>query len=125
MNNRNSQRSHTLRRGSTIMEMIGALGILMLLLSCFYASLHALLDAGKTFVREAQAVYVLENVVERLGAETARNPEHIKALFEEELAVSALGEEAISASCLGDDKGTRLRIHKSGKRLLAEVCIPK
>jgi len=108
------------------MEMIGALGILMLLLTCFYASLHGVLDAGRTFVREAQAIYVLENVVERLGAERTRDADRAKALLEEELAASALAkEEAITASCEPVEQGTRLRIRRSEKRLLAEVCIPK
>ena len=114
------------RCGSIILEMIGALGILMLLLSCFYASLHAVLGAGDTFVREAQAVYVLENVVERLAAESSRSPSRARTLLHEELAASDLsGEDAISASCDTGDRGTHLRIQKSGKRLLAEVCIPR
>jgi hypothetical protein len=108
------------------MEMLGALGMLMILLSCFYASLHAILGAGRTFVREAQAVYVLENVVERLGAEGTRDRDRAEAILDEELTASALAaDEAVSASCSSNEQGTLLRVHRSEKRLLAEVCIPR
>jgi hypothetical protein len=112
------------RKGFTVMELIGAAAVLFLLISCFYASVTALLRFQRAVADENSAIVVLANTLERIEAGDRRDEGRVRRILEDEFAGSALaGRGRLAPVCSRKDDGLRVGIARSDGVCVAEVRI--
>ncbi len=73
-----------------MVEMIAALGLLMILTTCFFASLKTLNNMDRTFSSEKRALMVADNTLERLANKKNYNSIDVKRIFMDEYQKSGL-----------------------------------
>ena len=110
--------------GFTLIELIGGIGVTLLLLGCFYSVVFGLYRLQDRYVTETQAVVVMGNAVERLEAKQPVDAESAGRVFQHEFARSDLSRKPeLKALCVPVSGGVRRAIVRTNGVVLAELKV--
>lgn len=108
-----------------LIEIIFAMGLLLMLSSVFLASMRSVKQLNNLVMAEAQAVQVADNTVERLSAMPNYSSAQVKAVFMDEYAKSNLPiVKKITPQITEQPNQLLLQFIKPNGRQLLEVKIP-
>ena len=109
-------------QGFTIIELIGAMSIAVILLTCFYTTLRGLYSMQRVLEEETMAVVVMNNLVERLDAEGTRDTAAVSRIFKEEYEKSPVSQTGkLTPECRTGDGVISVRILKKNGKPLAKL----
>lgn len=112
------------RNGYTLLEMSIALGLLILILGCFYAALRSLRDLEQTYWNETRAIVLLNNVLEQTHTNPPPRQDHINAILHQEFTRSGIPTNTgISAHSETNNHSLTLRIVTRRGTPLASMTI--
>ena len=115
------QRSRT-SPGFILFELIGCLAITAMLFLAFTAGMHRLHQTETELLERNRAHLVLENVLERAGAEARVTPALLDSLLQFELSRSPLHRaDRYEARSTGVDGRVRLHVRKVDGPVLSAV----
>jgi hypothetical protein len=108
-----------------LIEVVFAMGLLLMLSSVFMASMRSVHNLNNLVVAEAQAVQVADNTVERLAAMPGYSAAQVKAVFMDEYAKSSLPiAKKITPQITEQPNQLLLQFIKPNGKQLLEVKIP-
>jgi len=109
-------------RHFTLLELIFALGLLVLLATCFADSLELVRRQDRWFTEENRALLILDNTLERLTARPVRTLEEAQAIFLDEFRQSGLSANPeLSPVCNLNQRRLVLEILKQNRKPLAHL----
>jgi type II secretory pathway component PulJ len=110
------------RAGFLLMEMMASLALAAMLVGVFYSAMHRVRELEAMALAQGRALIVLENVVERLGAEPEAGRLRAGEILDEEFRASALHiADRFSARCEELQPGFRLLIVRESGTPVAAV----
>jgi len=80
--------------GFTIMELIVAMGLLVVVISAFTAVLNSIRSIETTYGYETKSIVVLNNMIERLEAGKSWNQEKVSEILKDEFTKSDLSDQS-------------------------------
>lgn len=105
-------------------EMIFALGLLMILTVCFFATTNTIQRMDKSFTDESCGLMVVDNTLERLEHKKQYNAEDVKRIFLDEYEKSGIKDRTkMLAGFTPKPDGAMLAIIKNNGKPLIEVQI--
>jgi hypothetical protein len=105
-------------------EMIFALGLLMVLSACFYATMNTIQKMDKSFTDESCGLMVVDNTIERLEHKKQYNSDDVKRIFLDEYDKSGIKDRTkMIAGFTPDNDGAAVAIIKKNGKTLIEVQI--
>lgn len=101
-------------------EMIFALGLLMVLSACFYATMNTIQKMDKSFTDESCGLMVVDNTIERLEHKKKYNSDDVKRIFLDEYDKSGIKDRTkmITGLSLNNDGVAVAIIKKNGKPII-------
>lgn len=106
----------------TIVEMIFALGLMVLLTACFFSSLKMLREMNASFTTENRGLSVLDNTLERLESIKAYDSKKAEQIFLDEYRKSCLARnDKVRPDTKKENGIIWMRIMKTNNKALAEV----
>ena len=105
-------------------EMLMALGLMLLLSVCYFASLKTIDRMDRAFTNDARALQVISNTVERLDRQKHYSPADIKRIFTDEFDKGGFPENSkISTNIKAGTDSSTLTILKANGKAIIEVKI--
>ena len=105
-------------------EMIFALGLLMILTACFFATTSTIQRMDKSFTGESCGLMVVDNTLERLEHRKQYNIDDVKRIFLDEYEKSGISDRTkMTAGFTPDADGAVLAIIRNNGKPLIEVQI--
>ena len=110
------------RSGFMIMEMVGAMALLVILVFVFHTSLRQIRKLETLALTQNRAQVVLQNVLERLEAEASLTPEIASEILTDEFEASSLNiPHRFHVACTPHEGRLRLLIVRADLRPVALV----
>lgn len=108
-----------------MVEMVIAMGLLVLMLAGFVSSFHVLRRANTAYVRECHCVWVMSNTLERLAARQTVTVDEARSLLAAELAATAMPGRSDVHPVVAYAPGLlRLRLEDARGRPIVAVEVP-
>jgi hypothetical protein len=112
--------------GYTVIELVGSMVVLIMLFTCFYASLNGLNRMQDVIGMESRAVIIMHNLAVRAQAAGSPSAETVSRILADEFRKSPLGNNAkLAVTCLDGKESILAAIVKSNGKPLAELRIRK
>ena len=107
-----------------VTEIVMALGLLMLLSACYFASMKTIDKMDRTFTNDTRALQTVANTVERLDNKKDYRSGDVKRIFMDEFGKSGFAENSgiVPRVSVGDEY-TELTLLKANGKPVIEVKI--
>ena len=110
------------KQGFALLEVVAALGILVMLFGFFYTALNGMYQIQDVYQAESRAVILLNNTVERCNAEKKLSHDIVSSIFLDEFQKSDLFyQEGFSPVCKEEKNFSILSVMKENGKPLAEL----
>lgn len=107
-----------------MIDILAAMVVLAVLSSMVITSLELSRRLERKTLKRNQALFVIDNSLERFAAANDKSFDHLRALFKDECEKSGMGAAAdLTPSCRLDENVAVLRVD-SGDKTLVKVEIP-
>lgn len=105
-------------------EMVFALGLLMILTACFFATTNTIQRMDKSFTDESCGLMVVDNTIERLEHKKQYKVDDVKRIFLDEYGKSGIKDRTkMAAAFTPSADGAMLAIIENNGKPLIEVKI--
>jgi 4-amino-4-deoxy-L-arabinose transferase-like glycosyltransferase len=111
-------------RGFVMVEIVMAMGLVMLLLVCYWASVKGLDKMDKAFSNDARSLQAVSNTVERLARKSSYGNAEIKKVFLDEFNKGGFtADPKITPLVKTEADGSKLALLRANGKAIIEVKI--